>query len=121
MVSAMDAAFMEYQSEKAADYAKMFAERSKVAANKAQRIKDMTPDEMQKAQGANIGVILGCTLVNVCTSEAASAAIQVGGAALFASFSRKDESEADEEAVKNVIRAGIDCDPAKVLLRVPAK
>ncbi|HEX7939150.1 MAG TPA: M48 family metallopeptidase [Gemmatimonadaceae bacterium] len=63
--------------------------------------------QMQKAQGANIGVILGCTLLNVCGTEAASAAIQVGGAALFAKFSRDDESEADQEGVKNVIRAGI--------------
>jgi predicted Zn-dependent protease len=63
--------------------------------------------QMQKAQGANIGVVLGCTLLNVCGSEAASAAIQVGGAALFAKFSRDDETEADEEGVKNVVRAGI--------------
>jgi predicted Zn-dependent protease len=64
--------------------------------------------QMQKAQGANIGVVLGCTLLNVCNSDAAGAAIQVGGAALFAKFSRNDETEADQEAVKNVIRAGID-------------
>jgi len=64
--------------------------------------------QMQKAQGANIGVVLGCTLINVCGSDAAGAAIQVGGAALFAKFSRDDETEADQEAVKNVIRAGIE-------------
>jgi predicted Zn-dependent protease len=64
--------------------------------------------QMQKAQGANIGVILGCTLINVCNNNAAGAAIQVGGAALFASFSRDDERQADQEAVKNVIRAGIE-------------
>ena len=64
--------------------------------------------QMQKAQGANLGVVLGCTLLNVCGTEAANAAIQVGGAALFAKFSRDDESEADQEAVKNVIRAGIE-------------
>lgn len=64
--------------------------------------------QMQKAQGANLGVVLGCTLLNVCSSEAASAAIQVGGAALFAKFGRDDEREADQEAVKNVVRAGID-------------
>ena len=64
--------------------------------------------QMQKAQGANLGVVLGCTLLNACGSQAANAAIQVGGAALFAKFSRDDEREADEEAVKNVVRAGID-------------
>jgi beta-barrel assembly-enhancing protease len=63
--------------------------------------------QMQKAQGANIGLVLGCTLLNVCGSQAAQAAIQVGGSALFAKFSRDDEREADQEGVKNVVRAGI--------------
>jgi beta-barrel assembly-enhancing protease len=63
--------------------------------------------QMEKAQGANIGVVLGCTLLNVCGSQAAQAAINIGGSALFAKFSRDDEREADQEAVKNVIRAGI--------------
>jgi predicted Zn-dependent protease len=63
--------------------------------------------QMEKAQGANIGVVLGCTLLNVCGSQAAQGAIQVGGSALFAKFSRDDERQADEEAVKNTIRAGI--------------
>src|SRR4051812_45186189 len=63
--------------------------------------------QMEKAQGANIGVVLGCTLINICGSQAAQAAIQVGGSALFAKFSRDDEKQADEEGVKNVVRAGI--------------
>jgi beta-barrel assembly-enhancing protease len=63
--------------------------------------------QMQKAQGANIGLVLGCTLINVCGSQAASAAINVAGSALFAKFSRDDEREADAEGIKNVIRAGI--------------
>ena len=63
--------------------------------------------QMEKAQGANIGVVLGCTLLNVCNSQAASAAINIGGSALFAKFSRDDERQADAEGVKNVIRAGI--------------
>jgi predicted Zn-dependent protease len=62
---------------------------------------------MEKAQGANIGVVLGCTLLNVCNSGAAQAAINIGGSALFAKFSRDDEAQADEEGVKNVVRAGI--------------
>ncbi|HEU4995971.1 MAG TPA: M48 family metallopeptidase [Gemmatimonadaceae bacterium] len=63
--------------------------------------------QMEKAQGANLGVVLGCTLLNVCGSGAAQAAINVGGSALFAKFSRDDEREADQEGIKNVIRAGI--------------
>lgn len=63
--------------------------------------------QMQKAQGANIGLVLGCTLLNVCGSQAAQAAIQVGGSALFAKFGRDDEREADVEGIKSVVRAGI--------------
>jgi predicted Zn-dependent protease len=63
--------------------------------------------QMQQQQGANIGVTLACVLTNVCNNEAGQAAIQVGGTALFAKFSRGDEQEADEEGVKNTIRAGI--------------
>src|SRR6476659_4724653 len=63
--------------------------------------------QMQQAQGANLGVTLACVLTRVCESQAGQAAIQVGGTALFAKFSRGDEAEADEEGVKNVIRAGI--------------
>ena len=64
--------------------------------------------QMQKAQGANVGIVLGCTLLGVCNSQATGAAIEIGGAALFAKFSRDDENEADVEAVKNVVRAGLD-------------
>src|SRR5213592_3636335 len=53
--------------------------------------------QMEKAQGANFGLVLGCTLLNVCGSQAAQAAINVGGSALFAKFSRNDEAEADAE------------------------
>ena len=63
--------------------------------------------QMEKAQGANIGLVLGCTLINICNNQAANAAIQIGGSALFAKFSRDDERQADEEGVKNTIRAGI--------------
>ena len=63
---------------------------------------------MEKAQGANIGVTLACVLTSVCNNQATEAAINVGGSALFAKFSRDDEAQADEEGVKNVVRAGID-------------
>jgi predicted Zn-dependent protease len=64
-------------------------------------------EQMQKAQGANIGVTLACVLTNVCNNQAAGAAINVAGGAVFAKFSRSAEEEADEEAIKNVVRAGI--------------
>jgi len=63
--------------------------------------------QMEKAQGANIGLVLGCTLINICGSQAANAAIQIGGSALFAKFGRDDEREADQEAIANVVRAKI--------------
>jgi beta-barrel assembly-enhancing protease len=64
--------------------------------------------QMEKAQGANVGVTLACVLTSVCNNQAAAAAINIGGNAVFAKFSRDDEAEADAEGVKNVVRAGID-------------
>lgn len=64
--------------------------------------------QMQSRQKANVGVSLVCTLVNVCDNGLAQAAINVGGSAVFARNSRKDEAQADSEAVVNVMRAGID-------------
>ena len=63
--------------------------------------------QMQQAQGANMGVTLACILTRICESQAGQAAIQVGGTALFAKFSRSDETEADVEGIQNVVRAGI--------------
>jgi predicted Zn-dependent protease len=62
---------------------------------------------MEQAQGANIGVGLACALTRVCENQAAAAAIQVGGTAVFARFSRGDEVQADEGGFQNVMRAGI--------------
>jgi predicted Zn-dependent protease len=64
--------------------------------------------QMEKASGTNVAIGLGCQLTNLCNSDVAKVAIQVGGAALFAKYSRGDEAEADSEAVVNVIRTGID-------------
>jgi beta-barrel assembly-enhancing protease len=66
-----------------------------------------TIKQMQKGQAANVGITLACVLTGVCNNQAASAAIQVGGGALFARFSRSDEAEADQEGFNNVVRAGI--------------
>jgi beta-barrel assembly-enhancing protease len=73
--------------------------------------------QMEKQTGANVAVGLGCTLTRLCNSDVARAAIQVGGAALFARYSRRDEAEADSEAVVNVIRAGLDPHGIPVLFR----
>lgn len=70
-------------------------------------VKRHSVKQMQQQQGANVGIVLTCVLTHVCDSQASQAAIQVGGAAVFAKFSRQDEKEADEEGFKNVIRAGI--------------
>src|SRR5438270_1760355 len=63
--------------------------------------------QMEQAQGANVGVGILCALTGVCQSGVAQAAINVGGAAVFAKFSRTDEVQADEGGFNNVIRAGI--------------
>ena len=64
--------------------------------------------QMQKAQGASVGVGLTCILTKVCESETAAGLINVGGSAIFAQFSQGDESQADEQGVRTVILAHID-------------
>jgi len=53
--------------------------------------------QMEQAQGANVGVGILCALT----------AINIGGTAVFAKFSRTDEIQADEGGFNNVMRAGI--------------
>jgi predicted Zn-dependent protease len=64
--------------------------------------------QMESAQKANLGVVVVCTLTNICHGGLAQAAVQVGGSALFARYSRIDELQADSEGVVNVTRAGYD-------------
>ncbi len=64
-------------------------------------------EQMEKAQGANVGVTLACVLTSICNSGVAQAGINIAGGAIFARFSRQDELEADQEAVANTVRAGI--------------
>ena len=66
-----------------------------------------TVKQMEKEQGANIGITLACVLTNVCSSQAAGAIINVAGGAVFARFSRQDELEADVEGLNNLVRARI--------------
>jgi len=63
--------------------------------------------QMEQMQGANVGVALACALTGVCSNQAAAAAINVGGTAIFAKFSRDDEVQADEGGFRNVMNAGI--------------
>src|SRR6195256_6607895 len=63
--------------------------------------------QMEQAQGANVGVGIACALTGVCNNGVAQAAIQVGGTAVFARFSRTDEVQADEGGFFNVMNAGI--------------
>ena len=70
-------------------------------------IKRHSIKQMQQQQGAQVGVTLGCVLLNVCGSSAAQAGINIAGSAIFSKFSRDDEAEADEVGITNVVRAGI--------------
>jgi predicted Zn-dependent protease len=63
--------------------------------------------QMEKQQGAQVGVTLACVLTSICNSQVAQAGINIGASAVFAKFSRQDELEADQEAVVNTVRAGI--------------
>jgi predicted Zn-dependent protease len=65
-------------------------------------------ERIEKQQKTSVGVSVVCGLTNICSSDAARVAINVGGAALFARFSRRDELEADSAAVGIVTRAGYD-------------
>jgi predicted Zn-dependent protease len=62
---------------------------------------------MEQMQGADVGVALACALTAVCNSQLGQAAIQVGGTAVFAKFSRADEVQADEGGFKNEMNAGL--------------
>lgn len=70
-------------------------------------VKRHSVKQMEQAQGADVGVGILCALTGVCQSGIAQAAIQVGGTAVFAKFSRTDEVQADEGGFNNVMRAGI--------------
>jgi len=64
--------------------------------------------QIEKAEKTNLGVSVVCGLTNICSSSAGRVAINVGGAALFARFSRRDEAQADSAAVGVLLRAGYD-------------
>jgi predicted Zn-dependent protease len=65
-------------------------------------------EQMGKHAGANIGVAVLCALTSACESGVGQLAIEMGGSLVLTRYSRRDEFEADSEAVENVVRAGID-------------
>lgn len=67
-----------------------------------------TVQQMQQSQQVGGGLMALCTLTRVCDSGAGQTAINLGGTALFASFSRQDEAQADDEGVRTSVKAGID-------------
>lgn len=64
--------------------------------------------QMQKSQGTSLGATLLCTLTAACNSQMAQTGINIAANAAFAKFSRSDETEADEEGVRYLIRSRID-------------
>lgn len=65
-------------------------------------------EQMKSSGRRNLGIALVCTLTSICQGAAGQVAIRVGGTAIMARHSRKDETEADQEAISNVLRVGID-------------
>lgn len=63
--------------------------------------------QMEQQQGANVGLSIACALTTVCNNQVAATAINLGGTAVFAKFSREDEIQADDGGFQNVVRAGI--------------
>jgi beta-barrel assembly-enhancing protease len=63
--------------------------------------------QMEQMQGANVAATAACVLTSICGSGVGQAAIQVGGSAVFAKFSRTDEAQADAAGVQELVRAGI--------------
>ena len=63
--------------------------------------------QQQRLQGANVGIALASVLLGAQPGPLAQAAVNVGGTALFASFSRQDEANADAASVKLTTASGV--------------
>src|SRR6478672_3230329 len=74
--------------------------------------------QMQQQEKLSVAATLACTLTNICRSGLGQAAINVGGNALISRYSRKDELEADSEAVENVLHVNIDPEGIPALFEV---
>jgi predicted Zn-dependent protease len=74
--------------------------------------------QMEKSQKVGIVATIACTLTSLCDSGLGQAAVNIGGSVLIARYSRKDELQADSEAVENVLKAGIDPEGVPALFEV---
>lgn len=63
--------------------------------------------QMQKAQGANIGLLGVCIFTSMCASETGQALVGLSANAAMASFSRADEDDADKVGVAYMVKARI--------------
>jgi beta-barrel assembly-enhancing protease len=75
-------------------------------------------EQMQNQQKVGAVAQIACTLTNLCDSQLGRAAINVGGTAVIARYSRADELEADSEAVENVLKVNIDPEGIPALFEV---
>ena len=64
-------------------------------------------NQVRSRTKTGVVVTVICAIVNICSSTAAQVAIDVGGQALLAKYSRDDEAEADSAAVGYLLEAGI--------------
>jgi predicted Zn-dependent protease len=64
-------------------------------------------EQMEKAQGANLGLTLAYVLLGRAPTGVEEAAINIGGGLYFSRHSREAENEADRTAVPLMVAAGI--------------
>jgi predicted Zn-dependent protease len=74
--------------------------------------------QMQNQQKVGAVATIACTLTNLCDSQLGQVAINIGGTAVIARYSRADEMEADSEAVENVLNVNIDPEGVPSLFEV---
>lgn len=65
-------------------------------------------ENMAKAQQAQLGLAVGSILLGRAPSQIEQTAVNVGGSAVFAKYSRDAEREADRDAVAFLVQTGID-------------
>lgn len=65
-------------------------------------------DQMKSRTKTGVVVTVVCAVINICGSTAAQVAIDMGGQALFAKYSRDDEAQSDSAGVGYLLQAGID-------------
>jgi len=74
--------------------------------------------QLQNQQKIGAVATIACNITNLCNSQLGQAAVNIGGSALVARYSRQDELEADSEAVENVLKVNIDPEGIPALFEV---